>query len=69
MSNTAHDLAQRLGAPLSLAGIGMREADIEQAVAQAAARPYPNPRPIEAAALRRLLQNAYTGQRPAGEHA
>ncbi|MCB8877151.1 maleylacetate reductase [Acidisoma silvae] len=64
-----YDLAQRLGAPLSLAGIGMREADIEQAVAQAAARPYPNPRPIEAAALRRLLQNAYSGQRPAGEHA
>ncbi|MCB8881498.1 maleylacetate reductase [Acidisoma cellulosilytica] len=64
-----YDLSRRLGAPLSLAEIGMREADIEQAVTQAAARPYPNPRPLETAALRRLLQNAFAGKPPQEEQA
>ena len=59
-----YDLAVRLNAPLSLSAIGMKEADLERAVTLAAARPYPNPRPLEAEALRRLLQNAYIGRRP-----
>jgi alcohol dehydrogenase class IV len=59
-----YDLAARLGAPLALGAIGMKEADLERAVALAAARPYPNPRPLEAAALRRLLSDAFHGRRP-----
>ena len=42
-----YELAQRLGAPSALSAIGMEEADLERAVTLAAARPYPNPRPLE----------------------
>ena len=62
-----YDLAQRLGAPLALSAIGMKEADLERAVTLAAARPYPNPRPLEEKALRRLLENAFVGRRPEPE--
>lgn len=64
-----YDLARRLGAPLALSAIGMKEDDIDRAVTLAAARPYPNPRPIEAAPLRRLLTNAYYGRPPQKEAA
>ena len=63
------DLAQRLGAPVALSQIGMKEADLEQAVTQAVARPYPNPRPLEAAPIRRLLDNAFHGRPPEREAA
>ena len=62
-----YDLAQRLNAPVALSVIGMKEADLERAVTLAAARPYPNPRPLEADALRRLLENAFFGRRPEPE--
>lgn len=62
-------LAQKLGAPLALSAIGMKEADLERAVSLAAARPYPNPRPLEAAALRRLLTDAFHGRPPQKEAA
>ena len=59
-----YDLAQRLNAPMALSAIGMKEADLERAVTLAAARPYPNPRPLETEPLRRLLENAFFGRRP-----
>ncbi len=59
-----YDLAQRLRAPVALSALGMKEADLERAVTLAAARPYPNPRPLEAAPLRRLLKDAFFGRRP-----
>jgi maleylacetate reductase len=62
-----YDLAQRLGAPLALSAIGMKETDLERAVTLAAARPYPNPRPLEEQPLRRLLENAFFGRRPEPE--
>jgi maleylacetate reductase len=62
-----YDLAKRLNAPVALSAIGMKEADLERAVTLAAARPYPNPRPLEAAPLRRLLEDAYFGRRPEPE--
>jgi maleylacetate reductase len=62
-----YDLAKRLNAPLALSAIGMREADLERAATLAAARPYPNPRPLEAEPLRRLLENAFYGRRPEPE--
>jgi maleylacetate reductase len=62
-----YDLARRLNAPVALSAIGMKEADLDRAVSLAAARPYPNPRPLEAAPLRRLLENAFFGRRPEPE--
>ncbi len=61
-----HDLARRLGAPTSLRAIGMREADLERAAALALARPYPNPVPLDAVGIHRLLHNAFFGHAPDG---
>lgn len=61
-----HDLAARLGAPTSLAAIGMPEKGIERACDLAVRDPYWNPRPFERDDIRRLLQQAYAGATPAG---
>jgi maleylacetate reductase len=58
------DLAQKLGAPTSLRQLGLEESALDKAADMAVAAPYPNPRPLERAALRQLLQNAYDGHRP-----
>jgi maleylacetate reductase len=58
------DLAIAIGAPTSLAAIGMRESDIPEAarrIAEAAPR---NPRPVTEPAMRTLLTDAYHGRRP-----
>jgi maleylacetate reductase len=60
-----YDLAKKLGAPLTLKELGMPEGGLEKAADIAAANPYPNPIPIERDAIRTLLSNAYSGQRPA----
>jgi alcohol dehydrogenase class IV len=54
-------LARRHGAPTSLAAIGMPADGLDRAADLAARTPYPNPRPLERAALRALLQRAYDG--------
>ena len=59
------ELARRLGAPTSLAAIGMPEAGLDRAADLAVTTPYPNPRPLERAALRALLQRAFDGAAPA----
>lgn len=58
------DLASRHGAPTSLAAIGMPADGLDRAADLAASTPYPNPRPLERAALRALLQRAYEGVPP-----
>jgi alcohol dehydrogenase class IV len=58
------DLEKRLGLPLRLADIGMKEADLERAARIATEAPYPNPRKVEYAPVLELLQNAYAGRRP-----
>ncbi|MFE3031784.1 maleylacetate reductase [Streptomyces canus] len=58
------DLAGRLGAPRSLAELGLREADLAQAAVQVAGQPYANPRPVTAEGVREVLQAAYEGRRP-----
>jgi alcohol dehydrogenase class IV len=58
------DLARRHGAPTSLAAIGMPAAGLDRAADLAVAAPYPNPRPLERAALRALLQRAFDGEPP-----
>jgi maleylacetate reductase len=62
------DHHRRLGAPTSLAGIGMREADVDPAIAEASAvladRALP-PRPAGPSDLRDLIRAAFNGDRPA----
>lgn len=58
------DLAQRLGAPTSLASIGMTADGIDKAADLAVKSPYWNPRPIDRDSIRRLIDNAFHGRRP-----
>jgi maleylacetate reductase len=58
------DLAQANGAPVSLRELGMKETDVDRACEIALRNQYPNPRPLEPAAIRALLQDAYDGRRP-----
>ena len=56
--------SQALGAPTALKDIGMKAEDLDRAADLASANPYWNPRPIERAAIRRLLDDAFYGRRP-----
>jgi len=58
------DLAKNNAAPTALKDIGMKEADLDKACDIAMQNQYPNPRPLERAALRQLLQDAFDGARP-----
>lgn len=58
------NLAHRLGLPPSLAAIGMPADGLDRAADLAVQTPYPNPRPLERAALRALLQRAFDGAPP-----
>lgn len=60
-----YDLARDNGAPVALRDIGLQAADLDRACAIALQNQYPNPRLLEAAAIRQLLQDAYEGRRPA----
>jgi maleylacetate reductase len=57
-----YDLEVRLGVPRSLKEIGMREDQLDTAAKLVVEHPYYNPRPVEYAAVRQLLQNAYDGR-------
>ena len=59
-----YDLAKKLGAPLSLKELGMPEDGIERAAKLATENPYYNPRPVEYAGVKRLLEDAWNGRRP-----
>ena len=58
------DLEVKLGLKMKLADLGMKAADLERAADLATQSPYPNPAPVEKAAVRALLEAAYTGRRP-----
>ncbi len=58
------DLARDNGAPVALKDIGMKKADLDKACDIAMQNQYPNPRPLERAAIRQLLQDAFEGARP-----
>jgi alcohol dehydrogenase class IV len=60
-----YDLERRLGLPMRLADIGMKEADLEPAARIAVQAPYPNPRKVEYEPVLALLRAAYEGRRPA----
>ncbi len=59
-----YDLAQTLGAPVALKAIGMPAGELDRAAELATTAPYWNPRPVERAAIRRLLEDAWWGRRP-----
>jgi maleylacetate reductase len=58
------ELAHRNGAPTSLRELGMAEGDLDRAADIATERPYWNPRPIDRAAVRAVLQAAFDGVKP-----
>jgi alcohol dehydrogenase class IV len=59
-----YDLALRHQAPVALKDIGMAADGLDRAADLAVQNQYPNPRPLERAAIRELLQHAYDGTRP-----
>ena len=60
-----YDLEAKLGLELRLAGVGMPREGLQSAARIATESPYPNPRPVEYAAVLSLLDDAYEGRRPA----
>jgi maleylacetate reductase len=58
------DLATKLGAPRSLAELGMPASGVAEVVRQATAAPYANPRPVTADDLTALVEAALRGERP-----
>jgi alcohol dehydrogenase class IV len=59
-----YDLARESGATMALRDIGLQEDQLDRAVDIAMVSPYPNPRPLEREALRKLLTEAWAGERP-----
>ena len=60
-----YDLTERIKAPITLKDIGMKEENLDQAVGLVlAAVPEDNPRPMDEAGVRNILENAYAGRRP-----
>jgi maleylacetate reductase len=58
------DLAVSIGAPTSLAALGMRREDLEEAARLAADPPPWNPRPVSSTEVLALLEDAFEGRRP-----
>jgi len=59
-----YDLSVSLGAPVALRDIGMPANGLDRAAKLATENPYYNPRPVEYAAIRQLLEDAFEGRRP-----
>lgn len=59
-----HDFARSIGAPLALKELGLSESDLDRAAELATKNAYANPRPIDRASIRALLQEAWEGARP-----
>jgi alcohol dehydrogenase class IV len=60
-----YDLSVRIGAPIALKDIGMPLDGLDRAAEIATQNPYYNPRPVEYSEVRKLLEDAYYGNRPA----
>jgi maleylacetate reductase len=59
-----YELARANGAPVALKKIGMKGGDLDRAARIACASPYWNPREIDYAGIRALLQAAFEGALP-----
>ncbi|NKJ44784.1 maleylacetate reductase [Novosphingobium sp. SG720] len=62
-----HNLAQALGAPVSLKELGMPRDGLDRVVELTLAKPYWNPAPLEARRLKALLERAWEGLPPAAD--
>jgi maleylacetate reductase len=62
-----YDLARALRAPAGLKEMGLPASALDDAADAAAKGTYYNPRPLDRAALRQLLQDAWEGKRPGGD--
>jgi alcohol dehydrogenase class IV len=61
-----YELNERIGAPKALGDLGMREEDLDEAVALCTEKaPAENPRPIDEAGVRGIIEGAFYGVRPA----
>jgi alcohol dehydrogenase class IV len=58
------DLERQAGGPTALRDIGMPEAGLDHAADLVIAEPYWNPRPVDRAGIRGLLDDAWHGRRP-----
>jgi alcohol dehydrogenase class IV len=63
-STGLHALSARLGLPTALAELGLPDDAPAEVAAEVAADPPANPRPVDEAALRALLQSAWAGDPP-----
>jgi maleylacetate reductase len=60
-----YDLARSIRAPTALRDIGMKEENLDEAVTLILEEaPRENPRPVDEAGIRELLEDAYSGWRP-----
>ena len=60
-----YDLARSIRAPTALRDIGMKEENLDEAVTLILEEaPRENPRPVDEAGIRELLEDAYSGRRP-----
>jgi maleylacetate reductase len=59
-----YDFAKSIGSPIALSDFGLTEADLDRAAEITTKNPYSNPRPIDRASIRAILQDAWSGQRP-----
>lgn len=59
-----HELMRATGAPLALKDFGLPVESLDRVADLAVQNPYPNPRPLDRAALRAMLQRAYEGAPP-----
>jgi alcohol dehydrogenase class IV len=60
-----HDLARSIGAPTSLEAIGMPADGIDEATRRVVSATAANVRPPESEGIRRMLEDAFRGRRPA----
>ena len=63
-STGIHDLAARLGLPMSLAELGLAEEAIPRVAAEVVQEAPANPRPMDEAAVRSILRAAWEGDGP-----
>ncbi|UXN57380.1 maleylacetate reductase [Phyllobacterium zundukense] len=63
-STGLYDFAHSIGAPTRLKDFGLATEDLDKATDVAMRNPYWNPRPLEATAIREMLQMAWEGARP-----
>ena len=58
------ELARKLGAPIALKDIGIKQTDLDEAAAVTVEKPINNPEPVTRARVRALLENAWHGHPP-----